>query len=223
MTKLLLTGMMFCLVHMAHAQTVEEDFKIYHGVNPSGSEYGGKVHTFANINNRVGSITWNPGTEDATRGIMMRTENRGAAYSDSPDYGLAMYTFSTAQSSLSGSWAMAATTEEVGEETILSFNPKVVVGSYDIQGTNPNGSAYTGTITITGTTAGYYNVQWNVGDVTTSGIALYEHPTLVIAFGPEDTNYGVVLYTEGIGGNLLGKWATNGGQGLGTEDMSPIE
>ncbi|TGL55340.1 fibronectin-binding protein [Leptospira wolffii] len=87
-----------------------------------------------------------------------------------------------------------------------------VYGTYKVAGTNPDGSRYKGSVTITLNDDGSYAFDWSVGN-SFSGTGTLSGNTLTVDWG--DTY--PVIYTVKNGGNRLeGTW----GNGTGTEILS---
>ncbi|PJZ24602.1 fibronectin-binding protein [Leptospira hartskeerlii] len=94
----------------------------------------------------------------------------------------------------------------------LSAQTLNVYGTYKVTGTNPNGSKYKGSVTITLNEDGSYNFEWSVGN-SFSGTGTLSGSTLTVDWG--DTY--PVIYTVKNGGNRLeGTW----GNGTGTEILT---
>jgi hypothetical protein len=87
-------------------------------------------------------------------------------------------------------------------------------GSYDVQGTNPDGSTYSGTATVT-RTGQTYKVVWDVGGDTFTGTGIGNKDFLAISYA-YDKGTGLVLLGAD-GGNWKGVWAYAGGTKVATE------
>jgi hypothetical protein len=89
------------------------------------------------------------------------------------------------------------------------------VGSYTVQGTNPNGgSSYSGTVEIqkTGQT---YRVVWVVGSTRYVGTGIGNKDFIAVSYrSGNDT--GLALYGSD-GGNWKGIWTYAGGRDVGSE------
>jgi hypothetical protein len=94
-------------------------------------------------------------------------------------------------------------------------DPKAIdiSGKYSIEGTNPNGSTYGGTVTITGS-GPVYNFRWliNSGDVF-RGSGRLSGNTISVDWGQKYP----VIYQVGGDGTLRGTWAN----GRASEDLVP--
>ena len=77
-----------------------------------------------------------------------------------------------------------------------------IVGNYRVNGRNPDGSAYSGTLSISddlGTAA----LIWKVGSRTYKGSGQFKGNILVVDWGDAHP----VIYAVGVNGNLFGTWA----------------
>ena len=85
-------------------------------------------------------------------------------------------------------------------------------GNYRVQGTNPNGSLYQGTLTIE-RSGPLYQVQWKIGKDTYEGQGPLNGSTLTVDWGQSDP----VIYQVMNDGTLEGTWA----KGTGKESLIP--
>jgi hypothetical protein len=88
------------------------------------------------------------------------------------------------------------------------------VGSYEVQGQNPDGSKYSGTVSVrqTGQT---YKVVWQIGNDRYDGTGIGNKDFLAVSYtsGKES---GLALYGAD-GGNWKGIWTYAGGTKIGAE------
>lgn len=89
------------------------------------------------------------------------------------------------------------------------------VGTYKVQGTNPNGGSYTGTVTVT-KTGQTYQVVWEIGDTQFEGTAIGNKDFMAVTYHSGD-NTGLALYGED-GGNWRGLWTYAGGTKIASEN-----
>lgn len=195
---------------IASAQSETYNIK---GKNPDGSTYGGTISFNCDAEAVVCPVSWSNGET----GIAMANMGMAAAYGDDETYGLAMYVYSSADGTMSGAWAMAANTDVVSNETIQGFSPETVAGTYNIEGTNPDGSTYKGTLSLKRLN-GYFSVVWNVGGELTKGIGIYRNGVLGIAFGP-GANFGIAVYEAAEDRTFNGNWIGSGGTAVGSETL----
>ena len=98
------------------------------------------------------------------------------------------------------------------EESPRSSAVVVRAGNYRVQGTNPNGSAYQGTLTIE-RSGPLYLVRWKIGKDTYEGQGTLNGSTLAIDWGQPDP----VIYQVMNDGTLEVTWA----KGRGKESLTP--
>lgn len=93
-------------------------------------------------------------------------------------------------------------------------------GTYDITGTNPDGSAYTGTLLLTQVGVSTFRVVWTIGGDTIEGVAMVSGLTLATAFALGQQS-GMGIYEIKPGGELDGTWTTVGAFAAGRETARP--
>jgi hypothetical protein len=92
---------------------------------------------------------------------------------------------------------------------------------FEARGTNPDGSRYSGTATITIISNTTCTIVWEVGS-TASGICMREGSTFAASY-VLGSAVGIVIYTIRDDGILDGKWTIAGKDGIGTELLLPIQ
>jgi hypothetical protein len=104
---------------------------------------------------------------------------------------------------IGGSWPAAAQT---------------VGGRYQVQGTNPNGSNYSGTAEVVprGDTC---RITWHVGSEW-RGICMVSGGSFAASYRSGDT-FGLLIYQIQPDGSLSGVWTLADGGGRGTETLIP--
>jgi hypothetical protein len=90
-------------------------------------------------------------------------------------------------------------------------------GIYDMAGTNPNGSPYTGLVLLADRGSGAFQVEWNVSGQRISGWAVAQGDALAASY-VLDGRIGVVLYRR-AGDAWRGVWSVSGA-GAGTETLT---
>jgi eukaryotic-like serine/threonine-protein kinase len=96
-----------------------------------------------------------------------------------------------------------------------------IAGSYTVEGSNPNGSQYSGTAVIK-QSGSSYAMTWNIANQKFSGSGTLSGKTLTINWKGSGSNAGqggTVVYTLVSNGVLKGVWAN----GSGAETLSPIK
>lgn len=87
-------------------------------------------------------------------------------------------------------------------------------GTYDVQGTSPEGSTYSGTVTIT-QTGQTFKMIWKIGGDTYRGTAIGDKDFLAVSY-TSGSDTGLALYGAD-GGNWKGIWTYAGGTKIGSE------
>lgn len=93
-------------------------------------------------------------------------------------------------------------------------------GRYQVQGTNPDGSRYSGTAVITAMGQGTWRLNWTVGGDNYSGFAIGDGSVLAVSYVSGGTS-GVGLYTARSDGSYAGIWAPRGAASTGSEVLIP--
>jgi len=96
--------------------------------------------------------------------------------------------------------------------------PPPLEGSYDVAGTNPDGSTYEATIDVAASGEAY-TWNWNGGEY--KGVGLKEGNIVTVAWG-SDACYAV-SYTIGDDGVLTGKWTDMSISGIGADVATPAD
>ncbi|MBW0432826.1 MULTISPECIES: LIC10280 family protein [Leptospira] len=93
---------------------------------------------------------------------------------------------------------ISTATAQIGQ-----INASSISGKYRVAGTNPDGSSYGGSVTITQSN-GEYLFTWTVAGQTFTGTGTLDGTTLTVDWGQNDP----VIYEVKNGGRLLeGTWA----------------
>lgn len=89
-------------------------------------------------------------------------------------------------------------------------------GTYDVHGTSPDGSTYSGTATIrqTGQT---FKMIWTIGSDKYTGTAIGNRDFLAVSY-TSGSESGLALYGAD-GGNWKGIWTYAGGTRIGSETL----
>jgi opacity protein-like surface antigen len=97
-----------------------------------------------------------------------------------------------------------------------------VAGRYNITGTNFNGSAYYGTVTVTKTSSSTYNVFWYTGENNSESKGIGMRSGNIFSAGyVMGESVGLVIYDIKSDGSLTGRWTIDGQDGVGTEVWTP--
>jgi hypothetical protein len=92
-------------------------------------------------------------------------------------------------------------------------------GRYNVQGTNPNGAAYSGTAQIT-PSGSACRITWQTGSTSSSGICMLANKAFAASYILQGKQ-GLVVYELQPNGSLKGWWTIADTQGVGTENLFP--
>ena len=93
-------------------------------------------------------------------------------------------------------------------------------GSYAVQGTNFNGSPYSGDAEITVTSETTCRIDWTTGATTSTGICMRNDDSFAAGYAMGD-KIGLVIYKIMPDGTLNGLWTIADQGGNGTEILTP--
>ena len=96
----------------------------------------------------------------------------------------------------------------------------VKAGTYDVVGTNLDGSSYGGTATITLTSETTCVIEWSTGTTTSNGICMLYDDAFAAAYVMGDA-VGLTVYELKSDGSLQGAWTISGKDGSGNETLTP--
>lgn len=114
--------------------------------------------------------------------------------------------------SLHGEWTTRAL-GGIGMETASGGGPHGL-GAYTVRGTDPSGSAYSGTLNIS-SDADVFNLTWDVGDHYV-GTGLADGDRLAVGFGHADVGYVEYVFE---GKTAKGRWTWIGSSGIYVENL----
>jgi hypothetical protein len=95
-----------------------------------------------------------------------------------------------------------------------------LTSTYDETGTNADGSKYTGTATVEVISDTTFSIKWKIGSTVYSGFGMRRGDTLAATY-QVNGQPGLILYTVGEGGVLVGNWSIRGENGSGTDRLTP--
>lgn len=180
------------------------------GVNPNGSTYSGEVTI-----QRQGSsyqFRWRIGSQSfqgsgALRGGSL-TVNWGQRYP-------VIYVVGN-DGVLRGTWDNGRARENLFPRNVSAPQPQGgsgdLDGVYDVRGTNPNGTTYSGEVSIQSQGSSYF-FRWRIGSQTFQGSGAQRGDSLTIDWGQQHP----VIYIVGNDGVLRGTWDN----GKAREDLFP--
>jgi len=116
-----------------------------------------------------------------------------------------------------------ANTPDRPAELVSSSSPAAppeIAGSYNVVGTNPNGSPYKGTLEVI-KHGDVYQFRWTAGGQY-DGVGVTNGNVVAVAFanGPDGKGCGVVDYAIAPDGTLAGRWGYWGVDESGTENAT---
>jgi len=97
-----------------------------------------------------------------------------------------------------------------------------VNGRYNAEGTNRDGSSYSGTATITRSSNTTCRIDWKTGTSSSSGFCMFSKGSLAAAY-KLGNSVGLVLYELQPDGSLTGIWTVADQPGAGTEVLTPLK
>lgn len=95
-----------------------------------------------------------------------------------------------------------------------------VGGSYSVEGTNINGSPYTGTAEITLLSETTCSIEWTTGPTTSTGICMRNGNAFSAGYVLGEA-IGLLIYEIMQDGSMQGIWTVAGQDGTGTEILTP--
>jgi hypothetical protein len=95
-------------------------------------------------------------------------------------------------------------------------------GKYTAEGTNLDGSAYTGTAEITLTSDTTCVIKWETNGTTSEGICARNDDSFAAAHVTTG-EIGLIIYKVAEDGSMDGLWTIAGKEGNGTEKLTPAE
>lgn len=93
-------------------------------------------------------------------------------------------------------------------------------GSYKVDGTNLDGSPYTGTAVVKLLSDTTCQITWTTGSTSSVGLCMMMDGVVSAAYRQGD-NVGVTMYHLNDDGSLEGAWTVAGQNGSGTEKLTP--
>lgn len=99
---------------------------------------------------------------------------------------------------------------------------QTVVGRFQVQGTNLDGSPYRGTAQVTAVSDTTCTIAWQTGNTTSRGICMRQGDVFVASYKMGDV-IGLATYRWRNGNEFLdGTWTIAGQSGTGTERLIPV-
>lgn len=183
------------------------------GTGADGKTYQGEV--VVTKRDEVYQMSWKIG-EESYDGVAVQSGNTlAAAYTTGTDgkgCGTVVYKIND-DNSLDGKWGEWGVNSSGTEKAVPAGSVTDGVGTMDVTGTNADGSAYKGKLTVTKGANDVYQFAWDTG---TKFIGTGVRMDRYLAAGSGAKQCGFVIY-EIKGDTLEGKWGVPGSTDLGTE------
>ena len=104
-------------------------------------------------------------------------------------------------------------------DTALAADSMTLASRYDVAGTNPDGSKYSGTASVKVISDTTFTIKWDIAGSVYEGFGMRLNDTLSATY-TIDGEPGLVMYKVG-GDGINGLWAIRGHNGGGTEHLTP--
>ena len=93
-------------------------------------------------------------------------------------------------------------------------------GTYSVEGTNLDGTPYTGSAVVKLLSDTTCEIDWTTGGTSSVGLCMLMDGVVSAAYRQGDT-VGVTMYHVNDDGSLKGVWTVAGQNGSGTETLTP--
>jgi hypothetical protein len=103
---------------------------------------------------------------------------------------------------------------------VANAEPLKLAHNYDAAGTNPDGSKYTGTVTISIISDTTFTIEWNIGGEMYKGFGMRRNDALAATY-TINGEPGLMIYQVDDKGVMRGLWAVRGEDGNGSEVLTP--
>ena len=186
------------------------------GTGIDGKTYQGEMDVTKR--DAVYQLSWTIGSESYD-GIALKNGNTvSAAYTTGTNgkgCGAVIYKINP-DGSLDGTWGEWGVNSAGTEKAVQVGETSGGVGTFDVTGTNADGSAYKGKLTVTKGPNDIYQFKWDTGNnFIGTGVKMGDY----LAAGSGTKQCGFVIY-EAKGNTLEGKWGVPGATSLGTENAT---
>lgn len=183
------------------------------GKSADGKSYEGEV--VITKRDEVYQMSWKIGAESYDGVAVQKGNTIAAAYTTGDDgkgCGAVIYKINS-DNSLDGKWGEWGVNNAGTEKAVPIGELSGSIGSFDVSGTNPDGSNYKGKLIIKKGGNDTYQFAWSVGtEYIGTGVKMGDF----LAAGSGAKQCGFVIY-EIKGNTLEGKWGVPGSNELGTE------
>ena len=93
-------------------------------------------------------------------------------------------------------------------------------GVYDMTGTNPDGTAYSGEVGMQQVGLVSWRVIWNVAGERIEGIGMSSGNVMAVMYQLGQRT-GMGIFNIQVDGSMTGQWTVLGSSGIGTETLTP--
>lgn len=198
---------------------IEGTWKITEGKNVDGEKYTGTAEIEAKSSaDNLYSFSWK--TSEGEYSGLGFLEDGHLFIGWAPEgevYGVLLYEIQS-DGTLEGKWTYnSASDGEVGTETATGGRKDKIEGEYKISGKDIGGE-YNGRMNIS-RSGDTYQLSWTVDDKTYRGVGLRSGDWLVVGWGPNTENFGVLDYKIN-GSKATGRWALPGRSQLGVDKIT---
>ena len=104
----------------------------------------------------------------------------------------------------------------------LTAHAQSIGGRYQVEGTNLNGTTYSGEAQITLTSETTCEIEWVTGSTSSIGICMRNDNSFSAAYRMGDA-VGLVIYKVMDDGTMHGLWTIAGNGGAGAEVLTPVQ
>jgi len=98
--------------------------------------------------------------------------------------------------------------------------PLTLAPQYDAVGRNPDGSQYSGTVTVSVISNTTYTIEWKISGEIYKGFGMRMNDALAATY-TINGEPGLVIYKVDDQGAMRGVWAVRGANGSGMEVLTP--
>lgn len=106
--------------------------------------------------------------------------------------------------------------------TVAASAQTSIGGKYTVEGTNLDGSTYSGTAEVTLTSETTCTIHWETGSTTSDGICMRNDESFAASYVSGDI-FGLVIYKVATDGSMTGLWTIANNGGAGTEILKPAQ
>jgi hypothetical protein len=106
--------------------------------------------------------------------------------------------------------------------TVAASAQTSIGGKYTVEGTNLDGSTYSGTAEVTLTSETTCTIHWETGSTTSDGICMRNDESFAASYVSGDI-FGLVIYKVAPDGSMTGLWTIANNGGAGTEILKPAQ